>query len=163
MPCHRALDVLRIRHDFHNASLFERRQTGNHGLQFHAIVRGVWLRADEFFLDRTASQQTCPASRPRISEARTICEQNGAFHRSPPFKICDVTAETSGTSASVRSRSPSSDSFPSETSTIMSARRLPVFSAISRAACNSRSEEHTSELQSLAYLVCRLLLEKKKK
>src|SRR2546425_1933329 len=31
--------------------------------------------------------------------------------------------------------------------------------------CNRqvRSEEHTSELQSLAYLVCRLLLEKKKK
>src|SRR2546425_7543746 len=28
---------------------------------------------------------------------------------------------------------------------------------------DSRSEEHTSELQSLAYLVCRLLLEKKKK
>src|SRR2546425_6660341 len=28
---------------------------------------------------------------------------------------------------------------------------------------NHRSEEHTSELQSLAYLVCRLLLEKKKK
>src|SRR2546423_11993902 len=27
---------------------------------------------------------------------------------------------------------------------------------------HSRSEEHTSELQSLAYLVCRLLLEKKK-
>src|SRR2546425_4798607 len=27
----------------------------------------------------------------------------------------------------------------------------------------NRSEEHTSELQSLAYLVCRLLLEKKKK
>src|SRR2546425_1340180 len=34
-----------------------------------------------------------------------------------------------------------------------------------RSACNKRrrSEEHTSELQSLAYLVCRLLLEKKKK
>src|SRR2546425_2652217 len=29
-------------------------------------------------------------------------------------------------------------------------------------AAKSRSEEHTSELQSLAYLVCRLLLEKKK-
>src|SRR2546425_5915945 len=29
--------------------------------------------------------------------------------------------------------------------------------------CWTRSEEHTSELQSLAYLVCRLLLEKKKK
>src|SRR2546425_7421091 len=37
---------------------------------------------------------------------------------------------------------------------------------INIAACslmNCRSEEHTSELQSLAYLVCRLLLEKKKK
>src|SRR2546425_4654634 len=30
-------------------------------------------------------------------------------------------------------------------------------------AVAERSEEHTSELQSLAYLVCRLLLEKKKK
>src|SRR2546423_7837133 len=30
------------------------------------------------------------------------------------------------------------------------------------ALANCRSEEHTSELQSLAYLVCRLLLEKKK-
>src|SRR2546423_2863867 len=31
-----------------------------------------------------------------------------------------------------------------------------------RQADERRSEEHTSELQSLAYLVCRLLLEKKK-
>src|SRR2546425_3190411 len=30
------------------------------------------------------------------------------------------------------------------------------------ATIQGRSEEHTSELQSLAYLVCRLLLEKKK-
>src|SRR3712207_7444547 len=29
--------------------------------------------------------------------------------------------------------------------------------------CHRRSEEHTSELQSRQYLVCRLLLEKKKK
>src|SRR2546425_7885637 len=34
--------------------------------------------------------------------------------------------------------------------------------ASGRLVCD-RSEEHTSELQSLAYLVCRLLLEKKKK
>src|SRR3989441_5533927 len=33
----------------------------------------------------------------------------------------------------------------------------------SLALAHARSEEHTSELQSLAYLVCRLLLEKKKK
>src|SRR5687767_15536094 len=32
-----------------------------------------------------------------------------------------------------------------------------------RVAIARRSEEHTSELQSLAYLVCRLLLEKKNK
>src|SRR2546425_5377197 len=35
--------------------------------------------------------------------------------------------------------------------------------AARRARDHGRSEEHTSELQSLAYLVCRLLLEKKKK
>src|SRR5205823_8761146 len=32
-----------------------------------------------------------------------------------------------------------------------------------RVELETRSEEHTSELQSLAYIVCRLLLEKKKK
>src|SRR5205823_14128277 len=42
-------------------------------------------------------------------------------------------------------------------STTTSTPRFPVSSQI------ARSEEHTSELQSLAYLVCRLLLEKKKK
>src|SRR2546425_8190594 len=36
-------------------------------------------------------------------------------------------------------------------------------SASQWASGDQRSEEHTSELQSLAYLVCRLLLEKKKK
>src|SRR5687767_15296386 len=40
------------------------------------------------------------------------------------------------------------------------ARRVIAKPGASRAA---RSEEHTSELQSLAYLVCRLLLEKKKR
>src|SRR2546425_4738523 len=42
-----------------------------------------------------------------------------------------------------------------------------LVTAPSRPSCiplpDTRSEEHTSELQSLAYLVCRLLLEKKKK
>src|SRR2546425_4860484 len=40
-------------------------------------------------------------------------------------------------------------------------RRLPALSAFTSSPAG-RSEEHTSELQSLAYLVCRLLLEKKK-
>src|SRR2546425_7130366 len=39
--------------------------------------------------------------------------------------------------------------------------RLP--GPLRAASSQARSEEHTSELQSLAYLVCRLLLEKKKK
>src|SRR2546425_6233830 len=41
--------------------------------------------------------------------------------------------------------------------------RPPNVSGQNRCRRFVRSEEHTSELQSLAYLVCRLLLEKKKK
>src|SRR2546425_8480270 len=41
--------------------------------------------------------------------------------------------------------------------------RNPLDGRRRRAVGEDRSEEHTSELQSLAYLVCRLLLEKKKK
>src|SRR5687767_15632963 len=43
----------------------------------------------------------------------------------------------------------------------LAVRRLDIFWGTSKKA-SYRSEEHTSELQSLAYLVCRLLLEKKK-
>src|SRR5687767_15705144 len=42
------------------------------------------------------------------------------------------------------------------------ARRPGVGDECECALGGGRSEEHTSELQSLAYLVCRLLLEKKK-
>src|SRR5205823_6836015 len=42
-------------------------------------------------------------------------------------------------------------------------RRVSTSTTIARNVdVETRSEEHTSELQSLAYLVCRLLLEKKK-
>src|SRR5947209_17262560 len=41
--------------------------------------------------------------------------------------------------------------------------RLWVFRSERRCGAAPRSEEHTSELQSRQYLVCRLLLEKKKK
>src|SRR2546425_9205877 len=40
--------------------------------------------------------------------------------------------------------------------------RVPPSASRGASRCRMRSEEHTSELQSLAYLVCRLLLEKKK-
>src|SRR2546425_4210873 len=41
--------------------------------------------------------------------------------------------------------------------------KLPAHFRLLARVRAARSEEHTSELQSLAYLVCRLLLEKKKK
>src|ERR1017187_10959139 len=40
-------------------------------------------------------------------------------------------------------------------------RERPLFTSLSTAKWIKRSEEHTSELQSPMYLVCRLLLEKK--
>src|SRR5258705_9166497 len=43
------------------------------------------------------------------------------------------------------------------------ARRCPACARPTRLCAALRSEEHTSELQSLRHLVCRLLLEKKKK
>src|SRR2546423_3208979 len=51
--------------------------------------------------------------------------------------------------------------FRSQTSltTVIRNAPRPLAGAADR---SGRSEEHTSELQSLAYLVCRLLLEKKK-
>src|SRR2546423_12011630 len=63
-------------------------------------------------------------------------------------------------------RPPRSTLFPNTTlfrSPGNSSRRTLTrfFSSADRRAREERSEEHTSELQSLAYLVCRLLLEKK--
>src|SRR2546429_3472682 len=49
---------------------------------------------------------------------------------------------------------------------VLTLRALPVRSGVvgcRRARQERRSEEHTSELQSRLHLVCRLLLEKKKK
>src|SRR2546423_9100493 len=70
-------------------------------------------------------------------------------------------------------RPPRSTLFPYTTLFRSRAARRPPPRSFARAAgagptslpaprANDRSEEHTSELQSLAYLVCRLLLEKKK-
>src|SRR2546425_8310566 len=53
---------------------------------------------------------------------------------------------------------------PASTASASQMRELPVMRSprIRTQLMGARSEEHTSELQSLAYLVCRLLLEKKK-
>src|SRR5258705_4813666 len=65
-------------------------------------------------------------------------------------------------------RPPRSTLFPYTTLFRSSARAAPgsgastETSATGTSRFTSRSEEHTSELQSLRHLVCRLLLEKKK-
>src|SRR3989441_7458801 len=64
-----------------------------------------------------------------------------------------IWAKLPGHAASVSVRNPSSESGPA----------IPAVFVVRTATAGARSEEHTSELQSLAYLVCRLLLEKKKK
>src|SRR5688572_31799538 len=66
-------------------------------------------------------------------------------------------------------RSTAADRVPAATTIRRYGRpRLPLRSALAsddfcQNWCESRSEEHTSELQSQSNLVCRLLLEKKKK
>src|SRR2546430_4209659 len=70
--------------------------------------------------------------------------------------------EAEGTASSIRIRiraSPNAISSPERRRTP----RDPVGTAIVRPPRTMRSEEHTSELQSQSNLVCRLLLEKKKK
>src|SRR5258706_16264925 len=75
-----------------------------------------------------------------------------------------------------RRASPSSGSLPSPRTSLRRPSAPPGAGRSRRASCRSqrprpcsqkayevRSEEHTSELQSLTNLVCRLLLEKKKK
>src|SRR2546425_6463416 len=62
-------------------------------------------------------------------------------------------------------RSPSGNSraITAGRKTTPSSSRCGLFTiATTPSSLTLRSEEHTSELQSLAYLVCRLLLEKKK-
>src|SRR5437773_7270445 len=58
-----------------------------------------------------------------------------------------------------RSRGATGSSGPHRCS---SPRTIPTRCTSARTCCSSRSEEHTSELQSHHDLVCRLLLEKKK-
>src|SRR2546425_7728262 len=53
-----------------------------------------------------------------------------------------------------RARAPATSSAPGSLT-------AGVPASVTSATSRPRSEEHTSELQSLAYLVCRLLLEKK--
>src|SRR2546425_9650201 len=95
--------------------------------------------------------------------------------RSEPFTDARIRSRTSRHRTLVPGGSPSSSNtcrscacMPSSECALFS--EHPAGARCGQAAQNAsgasttstRSEEHTSELQSLAYLVCRLLLEKKK-
>src|SRR2546425_3094836 len=86
-----------------------------------------------------------------------ICWRRGvAPTRNPVFRSCDVLpalAVATATTAAIEIACTRWSTPVQPTATKI--RHVPRSAA--------RSEEHTSELQSLAYLVCRLLLEKKKK
>src|SRR2546427_5289491 len=75
----------------------------------------------------------------------------------PPASADTQARVPSGVKATVRGLSPTCSVF----------RRRPVLASITETvlfvSAVTRSEEHTSELQSQSNLVCRLLLEKKKK
>src|SRR3989441_3730069 len=81
----------------------------------------------------------------------TTLFRSGLFPRVDDKNKSDLGNGATSTSG----RPPSRHSDPAALATISDVGKLELRVA--------RSEEHTSELQSLAYLVCRLLLEKKKK
>src|SRR5437763_3943599 len=96
---------------------------------------------------RTVAAVRSPRSACRSISARsTVTSENSAATK-PAFAAVSATNASSGSSTVVTTGAFS-----------------PTVVCVSRpAALTTRSEEHTSELQSPMYLVCRLLLEKKKK
>src|SRR2546425_1728311 len=121
-------------------------------------------------LSRTAST---PCSKPRLLPRLpgvTLVRMSGAngmrVLTTPRIRFGFATFATSRTTTSGVTDGMGASALPAgmlsmlawaDNATVRAAAR-PTGQSIKR-----RSEEHTSELQSLAYLVCRLLLEKKKK
>src|SRR3712207_7195584 len=89
------------------------------------------------------------------------------IRRPPRSTLFPYTTLFRSTTSGIRNAPPISTSWPRETmtsrpsaATASSTAAAQLLTAIA-ASAPVRSEEHTSELQSRQYLVCRLLLEKK--
>src|SRR5260370_18599496 len=79
------------------------------------------------------------------------------------FFFFNDTATTEIYTLSLHDALPISDTYMKLLEAVFLIHRLPAWGTTLSARGASRSEEHTSELQSHLNLVCRLLLEKKKK
>src|SRR5205823_6572694 len=134
-------DVMEPRHDQHAVEHAVGEQAERPGVQhratehIHALLEVLPLGAE-----RARQQQSREATRNR--------------HEAPPAEEGEVTRQTDVEEAVVER---------SGGQTREDARRHTELGELVRLVRRDRSEEHTSELQSLAYLVCRLLLEKKKR
>src|SRR3712207_8989252 len=90
-----------------------------------------------------------------MAETRMVC-------RSPLFFFND-TATTEIYTLSLHDALPISTASAGWSTRSATARWSTWMAGRYASSCPNRSEEHTSELQSRQYLVCRLLLEKKRK
>src|SRR6267143_3388384 len=107
----------------------------------------------------------------RIAAAQRSHPHGGAFSSSgassratSPWRRWISRRSASSEATPPRSdRAVSSCSPPRRQRSRSMGRSFPAIGAKARCSAASRSEEHTSELQSQFHLVCRLLLEKKKK
>src|SRR5258707_253576 len=105
-----------------------------------ATIPGTERSSSFVFLDEAPCQSTSPVRKLiNLADKPTSIETLEPWSTSSRWSRVPVTRH-------------SGDPRPSNTSTDWKSPR----------ACIARSEEHTSELQSRQYLVCRLLLEKKK-
>src|SRR2546427_632369 len=122
-------------------------------LAARACVRATAGTAAAAGLPRSSHQATTPwmAARPSISSSKL------AMLHCPLARVCTSDAPP----VSRLSRGSSAYSTAASAICCSQALRCETRSGCSRHS--SRSEEHTSELQSQSNLVCRLLLEKKKK
>src|SRR5205814_6505215 len=88
------------------------------------------------------------------------CPNPPPFHSFPTRRSSDLSSRKITTGRCARARANSSATLRPDSPSHFSMRSLAL---TARKPAPIRSEEHTSELQSLRHLVCRLLLEKKKK
>src|SRR5690349_22352750 len=97
---------------------------------------------------------------PRISPAKPTSPKKIVLASSTVSRLLDAIAATMP-----KSTAGSSTCTPPATLTKISWSKslAPIFFSSTATSSATRSEEHTSELQSRRDLVCRLLLEKKKK